>query len=310
MDISEPDLIPIINEALSFARLAPSPRNIQPWQFEPHTMGFTLRFGKPQSRRLADPFDRELIISCGVALGFAELYLRAVGAASDCSLFPLRAERKVIADVYVTGQTNQPDPQAAQLVAAQPHRKTNWGPFRDDRLHPSTLSELCGLAREPGIEIIPIPESHRAELLSLARLADERQLTKPAFQDELARWPTGRPSPSARDMTKSARDAAWGSARASHETGGHLFLLASHRDDDGDWVRTGRTLATWLLTAAALGLATSFLNQPLQLPDLRRRLRAIVGSPASPQILIRAGVSSHPPKLTARKTLAEVTSCT
>ena len=47
-----------------------------------------------------------------------------------------------------------------------------------------------------------------------------------------------------------------------------LMMLFTDRDDPADWLRAGQALQRALLTAASLGVSTSFLTQPLELADL------------------------------------------
>ena len=77
-----------------------------------------------------------------------------------------------------------------------------------------------------------------------------------------------------------------------------------------DWLVAGRALARVLLTASAAGVSTSFLNQPVEVADLRPRVAALVreaadpgvpgrrgGMPAdaSPQIVLRLGCAPRTP---------------
>jgi len=55
-----------------------------------------------------------------------------------------------------------------------------------------------------------------------------------------------------------------------------------------------------LLTATARGLAVSFLNQPIESPDLRAELADLVGSDRPPQMLLRVGYAATPALPTGR----------
>ncbi len=307
MSPSEGYLMEVVDEALAFARRAPSPRNVQPWLFQRQGTGFTLMLEGICSRPVADPFDRELIISCGVALGYAHLYLRSAGVDSASWLFPRVYERQVLADLMLTGKLLPPDTEAKRLVGAISKRTTNWGRFDDEPFSADDERALCNAAMTDGVDVTAVPESQRAAVLSLIRLADGRQLTKPGFQAELRRWPQGRPAPAlAKALALDSQHAAWSAGRDAHEQGGRLFLLSTIGDSDEDWMRAGQTLGAYLLAAAARGLATSFLNQPLQLADLRYRLRTVLTDAGWPQVLLRVGHSLEQPVPTPRKRPDEV----
>jgi len=56
----------------------------------------------------------------------------------------------------------------------------------------------------------------------------------------------------------------------------------------------GEALERTLLTMTAAHVAHSYLNQPIEVPALRPKLAALLGTMERPQILIRAG---HGPAL-------------
>lgn len=74
-----------------------------------------------------------------------------------------------------------------------------------------------------------------------------------------------------------------------------LALLSTFDDRPTAWLRAGQALEVTLLMLAAEGFTSSFLNQPIEVPRLRDRLREL-GADEVPQILLRAG---RGPKLVA-----------
>jgi len=63
-----------------------------------------------------------------------------------------------------------------------------------------------------------------------------------------------------------------------------------------------------LLVVTREGLHHSYFNMPVQVPDLRVRLRALCGLSAWPQILLRIGFSLTEPSKTPRRSVEEVLS--
>jgi len=61
-----------------------------------------------------------------------------------------------------------------------------------------------------------------------------------------------------------------------------------------------------LLTACSVGLYASFLNQPLECPELRPRVADLAGS-GLPQLVLRMG-PGHRVKRSPRRTVMEVLS--
>src|SRR5918911_1973883 len=69
------------NFLLRYAVLAPSGHNTQPWLFKIAGSNNTIEIYADRSRALpvVDPDDRELVISCGAALGTMRVALRRCG---------------------------------------------------------------------------------------------------------------------------------------------------------------------------------------------------------------------------------------
>lgn len=68
-----------------------------------------------------------------------------------------------------------------------------------------------------------------------------------------------------------------------------LAVLSSRGDGKRDWVQSGCGLARMLLEATTLGLAASFLNQVVEEPELRERVRDLLGGGVYPQLVVRVG---------------------
>ncbi len=64
-------------------------------------------------------------------------------------------------------------------------------------------------------------------------------------------------------------------------------------DATPDWLAAGQALAKVLLRARAEGVWASFLNQPIEVPELRPRLRNAIGMQGFPQLLLRMGYGSE-----------------
>lgn len=84
-----------------------------------------------------------------------------------------------------------------------------------------------------------------------------------------------------------------------------LAVFATERDDQSSWLVTGRALARALLMLTADGVASSYLNQPVEVESLRPRLRDAIGAKGSPQLLIRMGFGPNA-SCSVRRPLSEV----
>jgi len=84
-----------------------------------------------------------------------------------------------------------------------------------------------------------------------------------------------------------------------------LAVLWTPADDAVTWMNTGQALESVLLHARAEGLSASFLNQPIEVPELRAQLATTLGLAGYPQIVLRLGYAEDVPPA-PRRTLREM----
>jgi len=60
-------------------------------------------------------------------------------------------------------------------------------------------------------------------------------------------------------------------------------------DNNEGWLSAGLGLQRMLLVATQEGYSTSYLNQPIEVADLRARLASELSIAGSPQLLLRIG---------------------
>ena len=68
-----------------------------------------------------------------------------------------------------------------------------------------------------------------------------------------------------------------------------LAVLSSPEDTPESWMQTGRALSRVLLAVVANGASASYLNPPVELAQLRPKLRSTVGRIGIPKLLMRSG---------------------
>ena len=86
----------------------------------------------------------------------------------------------------------------------------------------------------------------------------------------------------------------WGNGQAAKDSqlamGSPLLVaLGTSGDSPEDWMNCGQALARVLLRATANGISTSFLNQPIEVDELRPRIGALAKHDGFAQILLRMG---------------------
>ena len=152
-------------------------------------------------------------------------------------------------------------------------------------------------------------KSDRAEIASLVSEGDKIQAADPKFRRELAAWVHANRSHSNDGMPGYAfgigdvqsvfgpfvvRTFDWGKGQAAKDeqlvSGSPLLAaLATKNNTQSDWLNTGRALAKILLILTHHGLSASFLNQPIEVVELRPALKLKLGIDDHPQILLRIG---------------------
>lgn len=311
-----------------YAILAPSSHNSQPWRFALRSNQVALYADRTRSLAVIDPDDRELIISCGAALANLAFAIRHFGYHGDLALFPEPNDTDLLAAVGL-GREHYPTCQDEILFQTIPMRRTNRSAYESTPISRSLLQELRIACTSQGIWLTATSDlDQKLAIADLVGQGDRRQMVNPAFRAELAYWirparaqsHDGMPCyvqnmPRVIDfaaplMARLIRTFDMGDFTAARDAdlanaSPVLAVLSTPTDSPADWLAAGIGLERVLLIARAAGVWTSFLNQPIEIPELRSALRELTGCPGSPQILLRMGYGreSEP---TPRRGLDEV----
>lgn len=273
-----------VEMAMEFADIAPSPRNLKPWEFRRVSgSSFDIYRDRRRHRPVADPTDRELVISCGVAAGYARVAIEAMQSEAKVTLLPYGDNEDLLARVSIEGALHTELPANAQAVAAA-LRHVSWEQFSSVKPSAGATHELQQAGSTAGCRLLKLAEDAAAEVEQMIRWADRAQLQDPEFVAELTRMPKGRPS-----LVPLERR-PWPYRRQETKTGGGtLFVLATPTDSCRDWLEAGLALTEVMLVATRMELALSLANQPLQIPQTRSQIAALLQTEAMPQLLMRIG---------------------
>lgn len=279
--------IDALAECLDAAAAAASIHNSQPWLFRVH--GSAIDVVADRDRRLAvvDPDGRQLMISVGAALLNLRLAMLVHGRLPTSRLLPDSRRAELVARLS-PGPAVVPARTARTLAEAIPRRRTSRLPFQPIAVPGSVLDDLCDAARAEGARLSVAGPAARDAILGLTRTAEERLDADPAYRAELAAWIGGRAGrrdglprwsvgPRDRSGRLPLRDFAFGlpdlePGSAYFEPHPRIAVLSTRGDSPYHWLRAGQALQRVLLTATARGLATTPLNQALEVPQLRRRV--------------------------------------
>jgi hypothetical protein len=310
---------------LSYAVLAPSEYNTQPWLF--NVTNQTIELHADRSRRLPrlDPDDRELVISCGATFLNLRLALRHFGYTDEVDCHFHRDAPDLLAQVSL-GRRRRATREDHALFSAILRRRTNRQVFEDRAVPPALLSTLQELAGRDGVWFQVVQgEAARQAVADLIATGDRMQWADTQFRQELAKWvrPGGLESHDGLPGYAQAKGTFAASispfvvrtfnmgtgeaARDRHLAAGSpvLAVLGTSGDRWSDWFSAGQAVEKVLLRARAEGVWASFVNQPIEVPSLRTALGEILGRGDFPQIVLRMGYGPEVAP-TPRRSVSEV----
>ncbi|MBF2064845.1 MAG: nitroreductase [Calothrix sp. C42_A2020_038] len=315
---------------LNYAILAPSSHNTQPWRFKIESGKIYYYADRTRSLPVADPDGRELIISCGAALFNLRIALHHFGYASEIKTFPDSTNPDLLACIEL-GHPIQETTDEKLLFQAIKARHTNRHDYQNWDVPETLLKWLQKDAISEGATLQIIKgDIARSNVAELVAQGDHLQMADPNFRNELAAWI--RPSTSKSqdglpiythgidehfefatplfafvlrtlDMGNSVAERS----RKLLECSPVIVVLNTKFDTSANWLAVGQALQRVLLRAQTVKLFASFLNQPIQIPQLRSQLSKLLGDKGYPQIMLRLGFGQEA-KPTPRRTVDEVMS--
>ncbi|MBO0678753.1 nitroreductase [Mycolicibacterium sp. S2-37] len=261
---------PTLNSVLDLAARAPSIRNAQPWRWHVDHRGVQLF--ADWTRRLGDSESdrRDVVLSCGAVLHHCVVAFAAAGWSSRIARLP---DVGVLATIEL--EERPPGDGSLEMAGAIPHRRADRRPYTG-ALPAGTIELLLIRAERFGARLAAVPAT---------------------------RWTrTG--------DTEFALCYGHGPAGETPGDEAVILVLATESDSDADRLRAGEALSDLTLSAAALGLVTCPLTEPLR--DTRNRLALaceVFDGEAQPQALIRLGMQSagDPLPPAERRSVAETT---
>jgi len=293
---------------LSYAILAPSTHNTQPWQFT--VLDDRIELWADTSRLLPriDPERRQLHMSCGAALMNLRIAMRCHGNLDEVAYLPDEARPDLLA-VLKRGDDAEPSARDLELFDAIPRRRTNRDPFRDTPIGQNLADEIMGEAASEQAWMVRLHPFQKLDVADAIAKADHRQYADQSYRDELAEWLVPRGSMRHDGVPMAKRDVATtlpllaplavrlldrGDTVAAHEAAltvqaPMIAVLGTELDDPLAWLWAGEALEAVFLHATGDGVAMSFLNQVVEDPELRRAVATATNHDGFPQLVLRFG---------------------
>jgi nitroreductase len=310
-----------IRTALTMAVRAPSVHNTQPWLWRVAENSVHLHSNLTLQLPSTDPDNRDLMISCGIALNHCVVAFATLGWLAKAHRFPNPADSSHLAAMEL-----EPYPATEvdiALAAAILRRRTDRRRYSARPVSAADISLMGARAARAGVMLRNVESLTR--LSDLVAEAAHRHANSFEYLNELSTW-SGRYTSQAGVPARSAarldpatvipRRAFAGPALTEPpgtspvDDNAVVLALGTRDDDDVARLRAGEATSAVLLTATALGLASCPITEPLEINEIRDEVRAdVFGTSGYPQMLLRIGwppADAEPLPATPRRPLSDV----
>lgn len=318
----ELDSPPDYRELVRYATLAASSHNTQPWIFKIESQ--RIRILPDLSRRCpaVDPDDHHLFASLGCATENLMLAAEAAGLKGHFSFDTATSGVQIDFEKIVARQS--------VLFDAIPLRQCSRSEYDGSPLTDEVLEKLQDVAHGDGVSVLLMTDSEKKDLIAdYVEKGNDAQFGDPAWSQELKSWIRF----SGKEAVRSG-DGLYGPVMGNPDVPRWLGLLAmkatfsaknqnrkdrkhirsasaiaviySEADDIPHWIEAGRCYQRLALQAAALGLCTAFINQPVEVAKLRPEFAHAIGiGERRPDFIVRIGYGPEMPR-SVRRPIAEV----
>ncbi|MDO8877067.1 MAG: Tat pathway signal protein [Pseudolabrys sp.] len=296
---------------MRFATLAANSHNSQPWKFSVAEDRITIHADFARRCPAVDPDDHHLFVSLGCA---TENLVHAA------EFIGLKAE-PVFTDDTIVIRLTATAPKQSPLFSAITQRQCTRASYDGKPVDNISLRLLERACVEPGVSAIAITD--RMQMRNVGDYVEQgnsAQMRDKAFMTELVDWMRFSKTDAAAKMDGLFTAASGNPALPSWlgrpllrffftESGENkkyrehiassagIMVISSDADDRRHWVAAGRACQRFALQATALGLKYAFINQPVEVPELRPQFAAYLGLGARrPDLVLRFGYGPSLPR--------------
>lgn len=304
-------MLPDIKKMITYASMAPSGHNTQPWKFQ--TEGHYIKLLPDYSKTLpvADADHHELFISLGCALENLVLAAKELGYNGNVMYDMTDGEEEILIHLY-EDETITKD----ILFASIADRHVNRSHYLDQEIPAEVLEQLEYLSKTEGVTLSMIHEKEeKKSVAALLKKAAFMQFSNKEYKSELLHWirfsqqealqykdglraaSNGNPSMQPwlgsfffQHFVTPAHEAK----KAEHlaEESPVLVVFTVKQNSKKSWVEMGRCFERFSLAATRYGIAHAHLNMACQEKEMREQLKGLLHTNEEPLLLLRIGFSN------------------
>jgi nitroreductase len=312
-----------LRELVRYATLAANSHNTQPWRFRIESTRITVSPDFGRRCPAVDPDDHHLYASLGCATENLVVAARALGWHPNVSIEP-SPDVSIRIDLEPTAPFDSP------LFPAIPRRQCTRATYDGKRVPTEQLRALEEASGDDGVSVRVFTDRLELErILEYVVGGNTAQMNDDAFVEELKQWirfsessavryrdglfTAASGNPSAPDWVgRLIFDFAFTTGSENDKYRDHLrssagaVAFVAERNDKESWIRVGRCCQRFALLATAFGLRYAFINQAVEVPEVRAQFADYLGvGDRRPDLLIRFGYGPELPR-SLRRPLGDV----
>jgi hypothetical protein len=299
-------------EMVRYATLAANGHNTQPWKFAIKEDEIEIHPDYSRHLPVVDPNNRELWISLGCALENLMVSAYAAGYTPDVT-YPDESD-------FIHIRLSNDTPQKSPLFDAIPVRQNTRSEFDGQAVKKNELDLLQGLTLEPGVNLHFVTNPTDLEkVVDYVNQGNLNQYADDAFINELIYWLrfnkkdalatndglysvcSGNPAVPGWlgrlfvASTKPEQQADLDAKKLRSSAG--AVVITSALENKSAWVRAGQVYERLALKMTTLDIKSAFLNQPIEVTNLRSQFQSSLGlEKALPQLIVRFGYADTMPR--------------
>jgi hypothetical protein len=297
----------LLKELVRYGTLAANSHNTQPWFFAVGENRISLMPDFSRRCPAVDPDDHHLYVSLGCATENIIQAAQAYGLQAKVSIDPAR-------DNIITIDFDQGVKQQTGLFKAIPERQCTRSVYDGKPIPAKQLSRLQEISRQDGINIQLFTCHHDLKnIMQFVIAGNSAQMQDPAFIAELKDWirfsetkvislRDGLYSVSSGNPTLPewlgkiafrfafTENAENDKCREKILSSSGVIAFSSEQNNKQSWINAGRCYQRFALQSTAFGLRHAFINQAVEVPEVRSQFAEFFGIKAARvDILVRFG---------------------